>query len=418
MRKTTTTLTNPIRTYTIGYPDSVAFMYSPQIVWVQVAAAGALSGDVSVTVAHRGTGKNHTESRALYDNSAHFDLRRILQLLAPDVDTLPQRLDAGDVPAETFAIVVRHDGTTLFSTTLRVMYGALDQGEIYGEHTQRRLWLNYPQTFNLWQNSRGEFAFLTDDALFEPDILVAPTAQEVDFLQVVKASGDTELLERLRAGVPLRNVGLTWASRIEAGAETPQDYRLITLVPDCSSKGTYLRWINRRGELSYWLFTNSQLRVTAATDATFSRYYEGDPATPQDGAYRNSQKADYREARELVLGAVGLSRDEFDDLCDLFVSPVVERLMLPVPEEDTEVGMVFDGGDASADSDIAIQGADAADTTLNGGDASTLYRDMPIQWQRVTVAAGSYSRNIKRNTPSLQDIELIIELPERNTIKL
>lgn len=418
MRKTITTLTNPARTYTVGYPDSVAFMYSPQIVQVQVSAASALSDDVSVTVVHKATGKSHTESRALYDNRAHFDIRRILQLLAPDVDALPQRSDAGEIPAETFAVVVRHDGTTLVNTTLRAMYGALDQGEIYGEHTQRRLWLNYPQTFNLWQNSLGELAFLTDDAFFAPDLLSTPIAQEVDFLQVVKASGDTELLERLKAGVPLRNVGLTWASRIEAGAETPQDYRLITLIPDCGSKGTYLRWINRRGELSYWLFTNSQLRVTSATDATFSRYYEGDPAAPQDGAYRNSQKADYREGRELVLGAVGLSRDEFDDLCDLFVSPVVERLMLPVPEEDTEVGMVLDGGDASADSDLAIQGADAAETTVSGGGASTLYRDMPHQWQRVTVAAGSYSRNIKRNTPSLQDIELIIELPERNTIKL
>jgi hypothetical protein len=39
-------------------------------------------------------------------------------------------------------------------------------------------------------------------------------------------------------------------------------------------------------------------------------------------------------------------------------------------------------------------------------------------WQRVTVAAGSYSRNIRRRTPNGQDVEIVIELPERNTIKL
>ena len=39
-------------------------------------------------------------------------------------------------------------------------------------------------------------------------------------------------------------------------------------------------------------------------------------------------------------------------------------------------------------------------------------------WQRVNVVAGSYARNIRRRTPNGQDFEILIELPERNTIKL
>ena len=425
MRTTNLTTTGPSALeLTLTYPDSVAFMYSRQPLVITGRQTGSLA--VIATLEARGSGLSHTERRAFYGGRVEFDLSRTLQLLAEDVDEWTVLF--GDRGEETvlqqYTLTVSYvdtDGRAykLLNEKLRVMYGTLDQGEIYGEHTQRRLWLNFPQTFNLWKNQQGEFAFLVDDAIFAPDWSRLPEAAEVDFLSVVKAAGDEELLAKLKAGVPLRNVGLTWRHRIENGTATDQDYRAVTLVPDCSTRGTYLRWLNRRGEFSYWLFKNSQIRVTSAVEGSFTRYYEGDPASPRYNVFQNPQKSDYREVRELVLGAVGLSRDEFDDLCDLFVSPVVERLMLPVPEEDTELGLSLDGGDASADSDIHIQSSADAENALDGGDATfNATEEGPKLWQRVTVAAGSYSRNIKRTTPNRQDIEVVIELPERNTIKL
>lgn len=425
MRTTKVTTTGPSALeLTLTYPDSVAFMYSRQPLVVTGSQTGPLT--VTATLISTQYGRSHAEQRVFHNDRVEFDLSRTLQLLAEDVDEYIARAgNAGeDAALPRLTLVVSYvdtDGQTyvLLRDTLRMVYGTLDQGEIYGEHTQRRLWLNFPQTFNLWMNQHGEFAFLTDDAAFVPDWSKLPETAEVDFLSLVKAAGDEALLAKLRAGVPLRDVGLTWRHRIENGISTDQDYRTVTLVPDCSTKGTYLRWLNRRGELSYWLFENSQIRVTSVSDSSFARFYEGDPATPRYNAFQNPQKSDYREARELVLGAVGLSRDEFEDLCDLVVSPIVERLMLPVPEEDTELGLSLDGGDASADSDIYIQSAADAEEALDGGDATfNATEGRPMLWQRVTVAPGSYSRNIKRATPNRQDIEIVIELPERNTIKL
>ena len=428
MRQITKSLTNPVAVFTIWYPNSVAFMYSPQKVEVQRAAVGT-SGKAAVTVTHTESGRSYTEKRGFFNNVATFDISRIMQLLAPDVDQLFQRLDyeTGQSLSEAFALQIDYiaaDGTTQTLHTVNditALYGALDQGEIYGEHTQRRLWRNFPQTFNLWKDAKGEVAFVLEDAYIHPDTKDGAPCFECDLIGTMEAIGDSAGLAEILPGRAMRDVGLTWLKRVENGAEIDEEFRTITLIPeDCKSgDGTYLRWLNRRGEVSYWLFKNSQIRTTSAVADSFERYYEGDPSAPVAGSYINTKKADYREARELVLGAVGLSRDEYEDLCDLATSPLVERLMPSVPEEDTEVDIVYDGGHAKTNSDIIVESGANQDTEVDGGNARTGRKTAaPYVWQRVNVAAGTYSRNIRRQTPSRQELEFIIELPERNTVKL
>ena len=423
MRTTTNTTTGQL--LTIGYPNSVAFMYSPQL--VRVTGNTRTSTKIAVTLTHVSSGLQHTETRAFYDGSVRFDLSRTMQLLAPDVDNLFQRLDYGTGTSltEAFSLLVTYISETgqitqiLEVNDITGMYGALDQGEIYGEHTQRRLWRNFPQTFNLWADMLGEPAFVFDDAYVHPDVTGDGPCYECNLVETLQALEDTDSLVKIQPGHPMRNVGLTWRNRIEQGSELPEELRTITLVPDDSKEGTYLRWLNRRGEVSYWLFKNSQIRVTTAIHNSFARYYEDDPSIPVAGVYNNSQKTDYREARELILGAVGLSRDEYDDLCDLATSPLVERLMPKITEEDTDVDVIYDGGRANVKSDVIIESEDDLDTEVDGGNARTGHlAAAQYVWQRVNVAAGSYSRSIKRSTPNLQELEFVIELPERNTIQL
>ena len=421
----TTTNTTAGLTLTIGYPNSVAFMYSPQL--VRVTGNAPTSAKVTITLTHRGSGRAHTETRAFYDGAVRFDISRMMQILAPDVDQLFQRLDyvTGQSLTEAFALRVSYESTGQTTTILNVnditaLYGALDQGEIYGEHTQRRLWRNFPQTFNLWTDAKGETAFVLEDAYIHPDVDAGP-CHECDLIGTMEAIGDTAGLAEILPGRAMRDIGLTWLKRVENGTEIDEEFRTITLIPeDCKpGDGTYLRWLNRRGEVSYWLFKNSQIRTTSAVNNNFERYYEDDPSAPVAGSYINNQKSDYREARELVLGAVGLSRDEYEDLCDLATSPLVERLMPSIPEEDTEVDIVYDGGHAKTNSDVIIESGASQETEVDGGNARTGRKTAaPFVWQRVNVAAGTYTRNIRRQTPSRQELEFIIELPERNTIKL
>lgn len=415
---------------TIQYPNSVAFMYSRQSVIIEAQQDSDNLEKVTLEVHHLDSGQSHSESRAFYAKRAVFDISRAMQLLAPEVDTLFQRRmshTAGQSLSEAYEIIVRvhlTDGTVLEAANWSIvgMYGTLDQGEIYGKHSQRRLWVNFPQTFNLWRDAHGETAFVMDDAYIYPDILDTYACHECDLIGTMLAAGELDEFKQMLPGRPQHNIGLTWNKRIERGQETDEELRIVTLVPDHSKRddGTYLRWLNRRGEVSYYLFKNSQLRVTTSVSDSFSRYYEGDPCTPVGGVLQNELKAQYREAREMVIGASGVSLDEFEDLCDLASSPLVERLLPRTPEIDTEVGLVYDGGSAGSSSKVLVDSEAGEDYEVDAGDAAApdrLKADEYV-WQRVNVVAGSYARNIRRRTPNGQDFEILIELPERNTIKL
>ena len=406
---------------TIHYPNSVAFMYSRLPVILQEQSAPPQVRSVRLEL--QCEGRRHTETRATLDGRAEFDIRRAVQLLSPSIDDAPQRADAGQSLGAEFqlSLMIYSDiegEVEVLAATFTALYGALDQGEIYGEHTQRRLWLNYPQTFALWHDDEGELAFVTDDAYIYPDADGVYFCER-DFVQALKDAGETKLLQELRNGKPLLNLGLTWRSRVADGHETVENMRTVTLVPDNTRRGagTYLRWLNRRGELSYFLFTNSKVRMTSTVSETFTRYYDGDPATYDGGVFVNPQKANYREAREMVLGATGLSLDEYEDLCDLATSPVVERLM-PDAIEDAPTARVFDGGDAAGDASKIYLDGETATTEVGDGDARSGQVPVVNRWQRVNVAAGTFERSIRRTTPSRQDLEIIIELPERNTVQL
>ena len=413
-------------TMTVGFPNSVAFMYSPQIVRVECKEADPGALTVAVGITHVKSGRSHVESRQLYNGAVTFDISRIMQLLAPDVDELFRRLDHTDGAclSERFTLRVEYSDddwvSLLEDEAIDVMYGALDQGEIYGEHNQRRLYVNFPQTFNLWEGYGRMPAFIMDDAYIFPDIRQGMPCYECDLVKAMLELGELEEFKKMLPGRPQHNVGLTWRTRIERGTETSEDFRTVTLVPDFSqpNEGTYLRWLNRRGEVSYGLFRNSQLRVTTSAADTFSRYYGVDPSEPVAGAYINTQKTDYNEVRDMIIGAVGISYDEYQDMCDLATSPLVERLMPDVPEEDQKNLAIFDGGKAGNTSGITVQSDGSAAAIEAGG--ATLNRLEPEQyvWQRVNVVAGTFERNIRRNTPNRQDLEIIIRLPERNTIKL
>ena len=383
MRSTTTTTTG--QSLKIEYPNRVAFMYSPQL--VRVSGEGTGSATLTVNLTHLESRRVYSETRAFYGGAVEFDISRAMQLLAPDVDELFRRLDysLGQSLAESFALALTYTSGNatkriLSIDDIKAMYGALDQGETYGEDLQRRLWFDLPQTFNLW-DADGDVYFSFTEVDVYPDLGEGGLdCYECGLVDALYANGEDHIINRIKQGQPVQ-VGMTFRTAIADGSEKAQGHRKLTLKPEfgTAADGTYLRWLNRRGEVSYWLFTNSQVRVTSAANDGFERHYNGDPSIPVSNSYVNRHKADFREAREMVIGAVGLSLAEYEDLCSLATSPLVERF------------------------------------TKNAWDSPD---NTKWTWQRVNVTAGTYSRNIRRQTPSLQDLEFMIELPERNTIKL
>lgn len=374
-----TTISFTASTGTVQIPNTLAiYMYSPFPVIVRSAAQTS----VTLTLYNRATYRGHSETRELHDGKAEFDIARMAQILAQDVDdvfrmNLSQDGEAAPYTTMEFEIEAP-DGTVLLTHTLFCVYGAQDQAEERFGNQRRRIWVNYPQTLQIWKDSSDEM-LVTGDYIngdFYPALSFSSIALdmvEMDLMLHLGESGGQRLREALMSGKPA-DISVTCRF---GGVDTvdARNYYNLKLVPDLAPRcsGTYLRWLHRDGTFGYWHFANGAMSTDAGLRSAFSRKIEGNPAEAVDGAYRNSVKADFSEVRRVTIGTRCETQEEHDYLCGLVTSPVVERLI-----------------------------------TVNGED----------RWQRVNVAAGSYARSTRYGSPMIQDFELTIELPQRNTIKL
>lgn len=355
----------------------VIYMYSPFPVIVRSAALTS----VTLTLYNQATYRGHSETRELHDGKAEFDIARTAQILAQDVDdvfrmNLSQDGEAAPYTTMEFELEAP-DGAVLLTRTLFCVYGAQDQAEGRFMPQTRRFFVNYPQTLQVWKDSHDEILlsgdYITND--FYPALSLSSAAAmvEMDLMLHLGESNGTTLRKALLSG---KTADITASCRFGGfDTLTAQDYYELRLVPDLAPRGTgtFLRWLHRDGTFGYWHFENGVLTTGSGVRSSFRRHIDGNPAEPVSGAYRNGAKADFSESRQIALGTKCETSEEFDYLCGLVTSPVVERL-------------------------IEVNGAD--------------------RWQRVNVVPGSYARNMRFDTPSIQLFELAIELPQRNTVSL
>lgn len=412
-------ITTP-QTGSVQYPNAIAFMYSRQPVIVQCGTADYTT-TVKVTCETNG-GASYTETRRMLNGRAEFDISRIMQTLARDVDGVLQRVDyeSGSSLAEVFSLEVSISGKTAMSlqSGIQALYGALDAGEVYGQPTTRRLFLNYPQTINVWKDAFGsfqtQFAGVTRSPSYSAGSALCREVCPQEFLS-------SSQITALRNGFALSG-WTSWLYRLQEGVQSTQQTRETVLKPDNSPRGcgVFLRWLNRRGEVSYWRFDKTQIETAGAVAESFRRYYEGDPAAPVDKVFQNEDKRSYEENRRMGITTTGLSEEEFDDLCTLLTSPVVE--MLYVAEEYTGLGLVVNGGTAASVGTSSVDGQDAGATLagLDGGAAqlAQLHYSEEDRWIRVNVDGGTQGRRNRRETPRLHDFEATITLNHRNTARL
>lgn len=358
--------------YVQRMPGKVAFMYSPQ----PFSVHGGYSA-VTVTVTNKTTGARHSESRALHDKSAHFELSRIIQYIAPDVDEVMLM----DSPVVPIGITVSDElGAIVYETAYNAIYGVLDQLERYqATPASLRVWLNYPQTMQAWRNTEGRTGlrlasgYVAFDNVDGNELVEAPIMESL-LTGVSTTPEAAQVIAKLEAGQRV-TVERSAQFAMDAMGWRGIDWTQVTLIPEVAPRGTgtYLRWLNRDGSRGYWHFKLGTLSTTSAERSSFQRHLDGNPAEAVSGVLRSRQKIDYAEAQQLTIGAACNTMSEYNYLCGLATSPVVERLV------------TFDGVDL---------------------------------WQRVTVLPGALARSLKYGTPYAQQVELTLELPERNTIRL
>lgn len=380
-------------TGTVKYISPVAFMYSRVPLLLRFLRP---VGKVTVTVTNDATGESFQETRSTYNNKASFDLSRIMLYLAPDATSLLSESRAGLAAYTKFNVALAVGTTEVWSMTFKGIYGALNANESYrfnseglGGSVNRRLWVNFPQTFQVQRDENNEFYYQTQaGAKIYPEMLSSDNFAYEDYLVHTLSTlseydpDANSLLLQLKAG-NAQTIGLSTDRAINAQAEAVDSKApfWLRLHPDLTRRDapgvTYLRWLQRDGSIGYWLFRSGEQQTAVKESASFRRYSDN-PNVPSywddflhfDG---NPLHADYTETRTLNLSAEIYNRDEYEYLCGLLTSPVVDRLV------DSE-----------------------------GHDG----------WERVNIIPSSQGLSLRRDTPFRRTIELAIQLPQRDTIKL
>ena len=381
----------------LTYPGLWAFMFSPMPVIYKYEGTGAAPTSVSLTVRCQDNGRSFTETRQLsQQSSARFDISRICQELAPELDTLADSLKGPDEPgdgafnpcAAFFLSVITLTNSSpviiLFNAPIYTRYGACDPGEVYsnsgaGLPSVVPFCINYPQTVTVYAGYSGSAAIMSKDGKIIHEFESCPICAEIYPLKVFTAEELNDYADDLASGeVDLRTYRQICSDGDYSGTVLPAFIRLAADDTPADAPGRFfLRWLNRRGEFRYRLFYGGDYKVTVSESESFTRIQGYDEYTPSAGrTYANPNKVDFTVARTLALGAPGVTAEEFDELVELAASPLVH---------------------------LYRHNSESAGTSC---------------WLRVNVQAGSYSRSRRRGTPQRMDFEINVILPPQNNPKL
>lgn len=365
----------------------VMAMYSPQPLIVDLVANVPIRLNVHRHLDGPGTVPNISEERHPYEVAqgqyrVDYEVSRMLQLCF-DLDEVLGRVKydgtASRCSEKVDISLDYYNGTgwayLAGGIVVDVLFAACDGLEVIDDSEEvRRVWVNYPHSVACGPiDGVIEIGAAADIYV---DVDSNPRAvYELDWVKALENAQDEEF-SAISAGLSVRDVFSTAMSIQNGQGEKRDGQKGITFKPDLTpwGRGTYLRWLQRDGSVGYWLFVKSKETVAASADKGFTRWLDGVEAAPVGGVLRNSARHDFTLEESWTIGTRGVTEEEFRLLQGLACSPVVERLV--------------------------------------GGT-----RTEPI-WQRVNVAAGSYSREYpKSGLRRFKDFELIITLPERNTIK-
>lgn len=386
-----------IKGNTLTYPDAWAFMFSPMPVIYKYTGTDTVPDSVIVRVTSSDTGRTFSETRQVGpSSSARFDISRICQELAPELDTLADGIQSPDAlgggafnPCASFSLTVVAVTGSQWTTVLLAMsfyarYGACDPGESWQNHGVRlranvTYYVNFPQTVTVYAGATGRAAILSPDGRETHEFEQCPNCAEIYPAKVFAAKEWSDYAAGLEAGaVDLRTFGQFCKDGAFEGRRVTIKIHLETDNTPADAPGRFfLRWLNRHGEFRYRLFYGGDFKTTISESESFTRLQGYDDYTPTDGrSYANPDKANFATSRTLVLGAPGVTAEEFDELTELAASPLVHLYR-------------------------------------HSGESEALSR-----WIRVNVQAGSYRRSRRRETPQRLNFEIGITLPPQNTPRL
>lgn len=367
--------------YQITYPEAYIFVHSRHT-YIDIDQLLDQDGvpqsraEVLMQVIDNTTPQSYSEKRRLdRDSKATFDIGRFLQIFMEgtlkDDSTFDYDDDSKMVSSHGVTVKLKYNGVFFWQETFEIINGAYEPLDDWWSGQRRlRWWYNFPFTFD-FRN------------LYEASITInSGTTQMAQIAQILP---DTMSYSRIRLNP--KSITL-WANRmlVTTGAgmgflhgtfSAARSNSVLLIGHQClpSEKTVYLRWLNRHGEMNYWLF--------------------------------------YQQARQRKTTAIDSKRAYVKD--ERFAAGIIDNALLRTLSIEGELTCFTDALDG-IDYDIVRQIITAPFVDLYLPDVSDSLNEET--WQRVHVKAGTYTellRHADKYTYNRQ-VTLTLTLPEEGQI--
>ena len=302
----------------VGYPEKLAFAFNPCLCY----AVSGSGGNVAWTETTCG---EHTLKIHAHHLQAHWDIRELLQAAIRDKSL------NGDTQwqVEYTIRAYRADGTLLAEKSAEsfTIWGALHRGETW--NTDRRLYYfeGYPFDFQVYLAGREGKLVVYNDG--RPDgLLDTSTYEGLYKFQLPETPAPAKERYEVRdfTGVVQQvtfdeSFDLTFRYKFVGREESVM---VIDVMDTQFEYPVYLRWINRHGFTSYWLFRGGEQRRQIEAQAEYVRNnLQEVNASTNLGDWSNRRRA-YGRTDTQEICAPMVDREQFDFLQDLTSSPCVD----------------------------------------------------------------------------------------------
>lgn len=336
----------------IEYPNRLAYACMPSI--VKISNGGEYIGaglTIKVGDAY------YTEVRTLYNGEATFDISRYMQLAFEgksfefDFGTSNQVQQSN--LAQDVSVVVQLSRTNGSDTALqfnvKALLGYIAYGQTNGGVRYRKLFANYPQTFDFYCTPSTDISLVFDGG--DAQVITYRNDTTRDEQLSVELSRWWSVPENARTAVLYADYTsyLNGSNVVEGDSE----YRLTI---DRSKSGVFLRWLDHFGQWCYYLLRPTGSNYTTKEVRIWQNSELRDSVAPTNGVVQSGDHLQQQLSQQqtITLGAKLVDAEIFDFLLSLTASSRVEMLV----------------------------------------NAEEYHKDNVTQpiWERVNIVAGSYAR--------------------------
>ena len=336
----------------IEYPNRLAYAGMPAI--VKISNGGEYIG-AGLTI--KVNDDYYTEVRTLYNGETTFDISRYMQLA---FEGKPFEFDFGTREqvqksnlAQDVSVVVQiteENGTsvTALQFDVKALFGYIAYGQSNGGVRYRKLFANYPQTFDFYLDLGTELSITANgkETLIQLPLEIKDLEQvSIELSRWWAVPGDAKTAELYADDTSYLNGGDV--------VEGEGEYRLTI---DRSKSGVFLRWLDHFGQWCYYLLRPTGSNYTTKEVRTWQNSELRDSVAPTNGVVQSGDHLQQQLSQQqtITLGAKLVDAEIFDFLLSLIASSRVEMLV----------------------------------------NAEEYHKDNSTQpiWERVNVVAGSYAR--------------------------